>query len=92
MYFGVDCVMNWFLIGINLLRCLKWNLFFYVWWNDVDNDNEIDFIFISEIIMNMIVLLIMRMIVMMMLKVVLVIMIIIKNDIDKKKEINDSVL
>ena len=28
----------------------------------------------------------------MMLKVVLMIMIIIKNDIDKKKEINDSVL
>lgn len=42
--------------------------------------------------MNMTVLLITRMIVTMMLKVVLVIMIIIKNDIDKKRERNDSVL
>lgn len=42
--------------------------------------------------MNITVLLITRMIVTMMLKVVLMIMIIIKNDIDKKKEINDSVL
>ena len=40
----------------------------------------------------MTVLLITRMIVTMMLKVVLVIMIIIKNDIDKKRERNDSVL
>lgn len=42
--------------------------------------------------MNITVLLITRMIVTMMLKVVLVIMIIIKNDIDKKRERNDSVL
>ena len=42
--------------------------------------------------MNMTVLLIKRMIVTMMLEVILMIMIIIKNDIDKKKEINDSVL
>ena len=42
--------------------------------------------------MNITVLLITRMIVTMMLKVVLMIMIIIKNDIDKKKEINDSAL
>ena len=42
--------------------------------------------------MNMTVLLITRVIVTMMLKVVLMIMIIIKNDIDKKKEINDSIL
>lgn len=42
--------------------------------------------------MNMTVLLITRMIVTMMLEVILMIMIIIKNDIDKKKEINDSVL
>ena len=42
--------------------------------------------------MNIAVLLITRMIVTMMLEVILMIMIIIKNDIDKKKEINDSVL
>ena len=42
--------------------------------------------------MNITVLLITRMIVTMMLKVVLVIMIIIKNDIDKKRERNDSIL
>lgn len=42
--------------------------------------------------MNITVLLITRMIVTMMLKVVLMIMIIIKNDIDKKRERNDSVL
>ena len=42
--------------------------------------------------MNITVLLITRMIVTMMLKVVLVIMIIIKNDIDKKRERNDIVL
>lgn len=42
--------------------------------------------------MNITVLLITRMIVTMMLKVELMIMIIIKNDIDKKREINDSVL
>ena len=76
-----------------LAKVLKMkHLFSYAWWNDADNDNEIDFIFISEIIMNMTVLLITRMIVTMMLKVVLVIMIIIKNDIDKKRERNDSVL
>ena len=56
------------------------HLFSYAWWNDADNDNEIDSLLIT------------RMIVTMMLKVVLMIMIIIKNDIDKKKEINDSVL
>lgn len=42
--------------------------------------------------MNITVLLITRMIVTMMLHVVLMIMIIIKNDIDKKKERNDGVL
>lgn len=42
--------------------------------------------------MNITVLLITRMIVTMMLKVELMIMIIIKNDIDKKRERNDSVL
>lgn len=42
--------------------------------------------------MNMTVLLITRMIVTMMLEVILMIMIIIKNDIDKKRERNDSVL
>lgn len=42
--------------------------------------------------MNMTVLLIKRMIVTMMLEVILMIMIIIKNDIDKKRERNDSVL
>lgn len=42
--------------------------------------------------MNITVLLITRMIVTMMLKVELMIMIIIKNDIDKKRERNDNVL
>ena len=49
-------------------------------------------IFLSEIIINITVLSIARMIVTMMLEVILMIMIIIKNDIDKKKESNDSVL
>lgn len=49
-------------------------------------------IFLSEIIMNIAVLSITRMIVTMMLEVILMIMIIIKNDIDKKRERNDSVL
>lgn len=49
-------------------------------------------IFLSEIIINITVLSIARMIVTMMLEVILMIMIIIKNDIDKKKERNDCVL
>ena len=49
-------------------------------------------IFLSEIIMNIAVLSITRMIVTMILEVILMIMIIIKNDIDKKKERNDCVL
>lgn len=49
-------------------------------------------IFLSEIIMNIAVLSITRMTVTMILEVILMIMIIIKNDIDKKKERNDCVL
>lgn len=49
-------------------------------------------IFLSEIIINITVLSIARMIVTMMLEVILMIMIIIKNDIDKKRERNDNVL
>lgn len=43
MHPGVDRVMNWLLTGTSLPRCWKWNLFSYAWWNDPENDNEIDF-------------------------------------------------